>query len=197
MIRIETERLILRTPAETDLDAYLAYRNEPAALLAQHLEPADRQEARAFLLAQEELPENAIGWRMLGIEQKHRSDAEGRIVGEVGVFLEANKPDEGNVGWWLHSEARGRGLATEAAFALLGWCFDVRRLHRVTSACLADNAGSLRIMQRLGMRIESRMQESRKLGDEWHDEIACAMLSREWNERRDCGRSLAEFRSPN
>lgn len=184
MTRIETERLVLRTPTGADLDAYLAYRNEPTALFSQRMEPAKPEEALAFLLAQEELPEDALGWRMLGIEEKQQSDAQPRIIGEVGVFLEMNKPGEGNAGWWLHSEVHGRGLATEAGFGLLGWCFDVRRLHRVTSGCLADNAGSLRVMQRLGMRIEGRMQESRKLADEWHDEIECAILSREWDERR-------------
>ena len=177
VIHIETERLVLRTPEEADLRAYLAYRNEPAALAEQRMLACGEKEARTFLQAQAELPEEATGWRMLGIREKEKVD--NGIIGEVGVFL---KPDlsEGNVGWWLHSRKRGQGIATEAAGALLNWCFTVRRLHRVTSGCLADNAASFRVMMRLGMRLETRSTGSRKLGEEWYDEIGCALLCREW-----------------
>lgn len=177
MIRIETERLVLRTPREADLPAYLAYRNEPAALAAQRIPPVEPEEAQGFLRAQAELPEDAAGWRMLGIEELDQA-ATG-IVGEVGVFLHPERP-EGDVGWWLHPRVRGRGIGAEAARALLGWCFAERGLHRVTSSCLADNAASFRLMQRLGMRVETRSVESRKLGERWYDEIGCALLRREW-----------------
>lgn len=179
VIRIETPRLVLRTPREADLDAYLAYRNEPAALVAQRMPAVGEEEARIFLRTQMELPQEATGWRMLGIEEKETSDD--GIVGEVGVFLHPEQ-SEGNVGWWLHSRSRGQGIATEAAQALLGWCFAERRLHRITSGCLVDNAASFRLMTRLGMRLETRSIESRKLGDVWHDEIGCALLHREWEE---------------
>ena len=155
----------------------MAYRNEPTALASQRTPAIGEDEARTFLRSQAALPDEAPGWRMLAIEKK--DNASDGMIGEVGVFLHAENL-EGNVGWWLHSRARGEGIATEAARALLDWCFGVRWLHRVTSGCLADNADSFRLMTRLGMRLETRSIESRKLGEEWHDEIGCALLRREW-----------------
>ncbi len=114
---------------------------------------------------------------MLGIREKEKLDD--GIVGEVGVFLHPGQP-EGDMGWWLHPRKRGLGIATEAARALLDWCFADRRLHRVTSGCLVDNAESFRLMTRLGMRLETRSIESRRLGEDWYDEIGCALLRREW-----------------
>ena len=179
MIHIETERLVLRTPTEADLRAYLAYRNEPTALAAQGMLALGEEEARTFLRAQADLPEEATGWRMLGISEKGKGDD--GIVGEVGVFLDPDQA-EGDVGWWLHPRGRGRGIATEAARALLDWCFTARQLHRVTASCLVGNTASFKVLIRLGMRLETRSIESRKLGEDWYDEIGCALLRREWAE---------------
>lgn len=49
---------------------------------------------------------------------------------------------------------RGRGYATEAAQALVDYGFGQLRLARVVATTTFDNAGSLGVMRRLGMRIE-------------------------------------------
>ena len=170
---------MLRTPTEADLRTYLAYRNEPAALTAQGMLALGEEEARTFLRAQADLPEEATGWRMLGISAKGKVDD--GIVGEVGVFLHPDQA-EGDVGWWLHPRGRGQGIATEAARALLDWCFTGPRLHPVTASCLADSRESFCVMIRLGMRLGTRSIESRKLSEEWYDETGCALLRREWAE---------------
>lgn len=181
MIRVETARLVLRTPGPDDLAAYLAYRNDPNSMETQQMAARDEADALRFLRDQAALPEEASGWRMLGIEEKQQPSKD--IVGEVGVFLEPDRAWEGNVGWWLHPRARGRGIATEAARGLLEWCFTVRGLHRVTASCLAKNTGSFAVMQRLKMRVETRTVESKRLGEEWLDEVGCALLRREWRNR--------------
>lgn len=47
-----------------------------------------------------------------------------------------------------------RGYAGEAARALVRYAFDVLKLKRVVATTTYDNAGSMGVMRRLGMRIE-------------------------------------------
>lgn len=84
------------------------------------------------------------------------------------------------MGWSFHPAYQGRGYATEAARVLLAYAFNKRGLRRVTSDCDARNAASLRLMERLGMRREGHLRQSRLTGDEWHDEYLYALLRDEW-----------------
>jgi RimJ/RimL family protein N-acetyltransferase len=42
------------------------------------------------------------------------ADAEDRLVGEIGLFLRDLESGQGEIGYWTHPDARGRGLTTEA-----------------------------------------------------------------------------------
>ena len=53
---------------------------------------------------------------------------------------------------------RGRGYATEAARALVDHAFARLRLARIVATTTFDNAGSIAVMRRLGMRIERNPQ---------------------------------------
>lgn len=103
MIRLVTERLTLRTPLESDVTAYLAYRNEPMALVSQHLDAVATDEAQAFLREQSMRSADAPGWLMLAVEETSTR----RLIGETGVLRAAEQIDEGNVGWWFHPAFRG------------------------------------------------------------------------------------------
>ncbi|MGI4745953.1 MAG: GNAT family N-acetyltransferase [Janthinobacterium lividum] len=180
MIRFSTERLTLRTPVEDDLTAYLAYRNDPAALAVQHLGPATINEARTFLLDQAMRTESAPGWLMLAIVDK----CAGRMLGETGVFRSPEQPDHGNIGWWLHPEFQGRGFATEAARGLLHWCFGSLKLERVDAGCLVANTRSLRLMDRLGLR-RNPGPGTREVDGILHDEATFAISREEWVDVHD------------
>lgn len=85
------------------------------------------------------------------------------------------------VGWLIDPAYAGRGIATEAASALLGICFDGFGVRRVVAGAFADNAASLRVMEKLGMRIEAREVRAslhRDLG--WVDKVEAALLADEW-----------------
>jgi len=62
---------------------------------------------------------------------------------EVGLF------------WALSPAAQGRGLMTEAARAFSRHLFDVNSLTRLVATTEHDNAKSIAVMRRLGMRIEA------------------------------------------
>jgi len=183
---ITTRRLKLRTPAISDLRGYLAYRNEPASLASQMMDAIDEKSAQDFLSVQSQLDEAALGWRMFSIERLENPG----LIGEVGIFIGVDDAQQGDLGWWLHSNHRKLGYAVEAAKALIGWYFAYRGLHRVTAGCLSTNTASQNTMRTIGMRLESQSVESRFSAGRWHDEIGYALLRREWDVSHDEGSVL-------
>ncbi|HLY62759.1 MAG TPA: GNAT family N-acetyltransferase [Terriglobia bacterium] len=58
------------------------------------------------------------------------------------------------IGWWLAKAFWGKGLATEAAMAVLRYGFDTIALERIVAIAQPANRASIRVMEKLGMRHE-------------------------------------------
>jgi len=93
----------------------------------------------------------------------------GRLIGLVGLVpllapfaqlptfgSQVDAPFSAEVGlFWMTSPAmQGRGLATEAAWALVRFAFDVLKLGRILAGTDYSNLASIAVMRKLGMRIE-------------------------------------------
>jgi RimJ/RimL family protein N-acetyltransferase len=78
----------------------------------------------------------------------------GALVGFCGLRETAAGPPELLYGllpaWW------GRGLATEAAQAVLSYAFTTLGVGEIVAATDVPNTASVRVMERLGMRFERR-----------------------------------------
>jgi RimJ/RimL family protein N-acetyltransferase len=88
------------------------------------------------------------------------------------------------VGWVVHPDFQGRGLAGEAASVLLDLAFGRFAAHRVYAHLDARNAASARLCERLGMRREATLLEEEYNDGEWQDTAAYGMLRREWRRLR-------------
>jgi len=53
----------------------------------------------------------------------------------------------------------GHGYATEAARAIVAFGFDTLGLHRIAATCVADNAASAHVLEKIGFRREGRLRE--------------------------------------
>ena len=76
---------------------------------------------------------------------------EGTLVGDSGF---KGKPADGVVelGYSTAGPYRGRGFAFEAAQALVEWAFSQPGIKRVVAETEPDNAHSIRVLEKLGMR---------------------------------------------
>lgn len=81
---------------------------------------------------------------------------EARVLGGTGLHTRAGERRE--VGYWIHAEHVGRGLATEAAGALTRVAFEVDRVRRLEIRCDPLNVGSSRIPEKLGFRHEATLR---------------------------------------
>lgn len=175
---VQTDRLVLRPPRPADLQAFLAYRNHPGNLHLQPIAPMSDQDAARFLLGQSTLGADADDcWIMYAIE---RLD-DGALIGEVGIYIEAARTGTGDIGWSLHPAHHGKGHATAAARLLLDHVFGERGLQRVTASMSAQNAPSIRLCERLGMRRATVTPGAQRVGDAWHDAYQYQLLASEWH----------------
>lgn len=109
------------------------------------------------------------------------TDAE--VIGTVELVWRSQTDRTAELGCVFHPDHGGRGLATEAATALLDWGFTEFGLHRIYARCHGRNAASARLMARLGMRQEARHVESYLFRGDWADQLVFAILAREWSPR--------------
>ena len=107
-----------------------------------------------------------------------------QLIGNCGIRLKSADAQEGDLGYELSPDHWGRGYATEAARAIVEFGFGTLKLHRIWSWCIADNVGSARVLQKLGMRQEGRLRENEYFKGRWWDTLMFGVLDREWNARQ-------------
>lgn len=93
---------------------------------------------------------------------------------------------QAELGWVFDPAHGGHGYATEAVRTLLPVCFDDLGLRRVVANCFADNAASVRLMERIGFRRESHtLKDSLHRSGEWLDGLGYALTADEWRSRSE------------
>ncbi len=78
----------------------------------------------------------------------------GAVVGTAGFKGPPDARGDVELGYGLVAPARGRGLATEAAAALVAWALGDARVARIAADAERDNAPSLRVLAKLGFTRE-------------------------------------------
>ncbi|MDD2912976.1 MAG: GNAT family protein, partial [Candidatus Bipolaricaulis anaerobius] len=77
------------------------------------------------------------------------------VVGDAG-FKGRPAPDGTvEIGYGTAPAFRGRGYATEAVQALIGWAFTQPAVEQVVAECVPENAASIRVLAKAGFRCTS------------------------------------------
>jgi len=86
------------------------------------------------------------GFGLLAVEDA----ASGELIGRSGVQFHRAWPRDPEVGWAFDHVWWGKGLATEAGRASVGWMFGSFDVERLVSITTAENLASRRVMAKLG-----------------------------------------------
>jgi RimJ/RimL family protein N-acetyltransferase len=151
---LSTERLRLRPFRRSDFDDYAAMYSDPEVLryLGGGPEPWDRGRSwrhMAFQLGHWQLGDRG----MWALEQRET----GTFLGGVGFADPEGWPGL-ELAWTLARRWWGHGYATEGARAALAHAFDVWQRDRVISLIHPENRASIRVAERLGERLQGRIQ---------------------------------------
>lgn len=144
---IETPRLILRPWRDADREPFAALNADPE-VMAYFPKPLDRAESDGRV-DRIMTRWDQHGFCFAAIEVKDQG-----FVGFTGLsrpFWPPHLADSVEIGWRLARPAWGRGYATEAARAWLGYGFGTLALDQIVAFAVAANARSRAVMARLGM----------------------------------------------
>jgi aminoglycoside 6'-N-acetyltransferase len=153
-----TERLRLRRSVAGDAPAISAYRSDPMVHRWQGWERTDIDGVRAEI---EEMagraPGEDGGWVQLTVEERGSGD----LVGDVGMSPADGEPGVMKVGYTMSPAFQGRGYATEAVRALVGYAFDRLGADVVRAFAHGDNVASHRVAEKAGLELVERIERHR------------------------------------
>jgi RimJ/RimL family protein N-acetyltransferase len=180
---LETRRLVLRKFTQDDLDAVQSYAAMPENIIYMEWGPNTREQTQAFIqMAMTRAEEDPCVDHQYAAVLKDT----GRLIGGCDLNLSGGKAE---IGWILHRDFWKQGYGPEMGEAMLKLGFDELHLHRITARCDAENYGSYRVMEKIGMRREGLFIEGRpanKLSDQkYGDELTYAILKEEWDIRKE------------
>jgi len=153
-----TARLRLRPARETDLAAFHAILGDPRAMRYwSSLPHATLDETRNWLGA------------MIAADPAESCDfvieRDGRLIGKAGCF---RLPE---IGFILHPDAWGQGLAREALEAVTPYAFRQFPVPSLNADVDPRNAASLALLGQLGFVETGRAERTYRIGEEWCDSI--------------------------
>ncbi len=164
MIKLETERLILRDHIPEDREDYIRLKSDPQTMYyLQDIRLHSRQEGEKDfeeVLADAASPERRFVFLRAELKET------GELLGSVGYTVKSRTPLGKLVeaGYFYLPEFWGRGYGAEAFARVLEFAFSEDNVYRVTTGCLRENKGSEGIMRKCGMILEAERPNW-----EWHD----------------------------
>ncbi|MET8229892.1 GNAT family N-acetyltransferase [Micromonospora sp. NPDC005298] len=150
---LETPRLLLRRWRSDDLDGLAAVNADPAVMRHIHDGRTLDRAATAERLASYQRHWDEHGFGLYAVEIKESGHLAGFTGLAVPTFLPEIMPAV-EIGWRLGRAYWGRGLATEAARAVVAHTRAELDLRRLVSIHIVGNDASARVMVKLGMSLE-------------------------------------------
>jgi RimJ/RimL family protein N-acetyltransferase len=145
---IETERLTLRLWRDADREPFAAMCADPRVM--EFLTPLPGPMERDAYIGRVNAHWDRNGFGIFVLEEK-RTGAFAGLAGLKRVPFEAHFTPAVEIAWRLPAIFWGRGLASEAAKACLGFGFGVLKLDEIVAYAVTANIRSEAVMKRLGM----------------------------------------------
>jgi len=183
--KIVTERLLLSWPTEVDADEMFArYASDPEVTrYVRFLTHHSVEDTRAFI---EEV--NALRPAGTDFVWLVRERSTGILLGAIGVHAMPRAAVE--IGYCYARDAWGRGIATEAACAVVEIVFGDEKIRRIFATCAPENAASARVLEKAGLAYECTLRRHVVLGNldgEPHDAMRYGLVRNPLRKKKPSG----------
>lgn len=156
---IQTEHLILRPFAESDLDDFFDCCSNPNLGHNAGWKPHETREESKEALQSVFMNQEGI-WAIELKETNH-------IIGSVGIIPDPKRenPTSRMLGYWLKETHWGKGLMSEAISAILEYGFTTLNLNLISANCYPSNIRSRRLLTRKNFLYEGILHEAEQTYD--------------------------------
>jgi len=174
-VELKTERLVLRAFAEKDIEPIFTTWASDARVAKYTRWDAHKtvEETEQFVKAV--LDKNSsrdYHWMI---------ELGGKVIGEISVCYSDDELEMAGIGYTLGYDYWGKGYMTEAAKRVVKFLFCDVNYRKIIAGCDAENIGSAKVMEHIGMKREAvlRAQIKRKDGT-WGDNLQYGILRQEY-----------------
>jgi len=178
-VRLEEGDVVLRPLRRRDSEHWLALRSRNAAWL-------DPWEATAPQPAGHRPPTFAGFVRTLARQAREGTalpfaiEYRGELVGQLTVStIVRGSLCSASIGYWVSEHVAGRGIVPTAVAMAVDHCLGPVGLHRVEIAIRPENAASLRVVAKLGLREEGVRERYLHIQGDWRDHRTFAVTAEE------------------
>lgn len=177
---LTTERLVLRELLLTDAADILIFRGDPEVQQYDHPPIHTLQEAIDFI---EEMRQACATQQ----QQMWAVTVKGNVtvIGLVSLRYWNHRGDRyhrrAEVGYGIARATWGQGIGSEAVRAVVHYGFEHLNLNRIYAGTIADNFGSVRLLEKLGfVREGTQRQHSQEDDGRFHDSALYGLIRSDW-----------------
>lgn len=178
-VTITTKRLLLRAFKQSDLDDFFEYASvEDVGNNAGWKPHTSKEETQLILTA------FIIDAEVLAIVKKDTN----KVIGSIGIHRSwaSDEKDLANltskeIGYVLSKDYWGQGIATEAAQAVIEYCFTALNLEVLTCGHFIDNLRSKRVIEKCGFAFFKRASYYAKQLQKEFDTFEYLLTKENWN----------------
>ena len=109
-----------------------------------------------------------------------QSKDSGKVIGIVSLTFSDAARVQAILYVVVHPDYQKQGTGTQAALGALEFCFKGISLHRLQGFCDSTNTSACRMFEKSGMRREGEFVADHKVGEQWANTVAFAMLREEF-----------------
>lgn len=105
---------------------------------------------------------------------------QGQLVGQLNISnILYGSVCSAFIGYWIDPKFAGQGITPRAVAMAIDYAFTALALHRIEIDIKPENAASLRVVEKLGLRFEGTKKSFIHINNRWSDHSVFAITSEE------------------
>jgi ribosomal-protein-alanine N-acetyltransferase len=177
-VTLTTERLLLRPLRESDAHDLFSICSDTEVMRYWSTPPWQSIDAAYENIARDLKAMAAGEYAQFGIERL----ADAQLLGKCALFNLKPSCRRAEIGYGTAAASWGHGYAREALLALLRFGFSELDLNRVEADTDPRNVRSVKMLERLGFKLEGHLRERWIVADEVSDSAIFGLLRRDFGE---------------
>lgn len=175
--KVESERLTLRQYRMDDFDAVHSYASLPNFSQYDVWGPNSEQETKEFLERSIQSWEKDPVYRFVYAVTMKPND---KAIGGCGLYREGQSSNVAFIGYSIHPDYQGKGIATELSRLLIDFGFNQLNLMVIYATCDTRNTASYKVMEKVGMSRVALIEKDKEVRGALRDSYRYEVTNPHW-----------------